>query len=90
MGESLMIRDKEVVATRQHLMEENNILFECRDILNSLKKLYARRILLRYESKKNREWREKMLHIEKEIASLRKYFCSLNQQWRKKVVNAET
>ena len=87
---SLMIRNKEVVATRQHLMEENNILFECRDILNSLKKLYIRRILLRHESKKNEEWREKMLHIEKEITSLRKYFCTLNQQRRKKVVNAET
>ena len=87
---SLMIRKQEVVTTRQHLMEENNILFECRDILNSLKKLYTRRILLRYESKKNEEWREKMLHIEKEIASLRKCFCELNQKRRKKVVSAET
>ena len=36
------------------------------------------------------EIEEKMLHIEKEIASLRKCFCKLNQQRRKKVVNAET
>lgn len=90
IGKSLMIRNKEVMATRKHLMEENNILFECRDILNLLKKLYARRILLRYESKKNEEWREKMIHIEKEIASLRKYFCELNQQRRKKGGNVET
>lgn len=90
IGKSLMIRNKEVMATRKHLMEENNILFECRDILNLLKKLYARRILLRYESKKNEEWREKMIHIEKEIDSLRKCFCELNQQRRKKGGNVET